>query len=183
MAFKGKIITNSKTKQTLEFVTTSRESKGRSLEMISSYEPYSKEPALHYHPYQYEHFTVLEGELTIRLNGRLIILQEGEFIDIPRNAIHSMWNNSAKKAVVGWKIMPALKTEYFLETAIGLANDNRTNEDGMPDVLQVALLAGNYNNEFRLAKPPHIIQKIIFTLLIPFALLAGKKATYKKYID
>lgn len=183
MAFKGKTITNSKTKQTLEFVTTSRDSKGRSLEMISSFEPYSKEPPPHYHPYQYEHFAVLEGELTIRLNGRLIILQEDEFIDIPRNTVHSMWNNSCKKTIVAWKIMPALKTEYFLETAIGLANENKTNEEGMPDLLQVALLAGNYNKEFRLAKPPHLIQRIIFALLTPFALLAGRKTLYKKYID
>jgi quercetin dioxygenase-like cupin family protein len=183
MAFKGKIITNSKTKQTLEFVTTSRDSKGRSLEMIASYEPYSKEPPQHYHPYQYEHFTVVEGELTIRLNGRLIILQQGEFIDIPRNTVHSMWNNSSKKTMVGWKIMPALKTEYLLETAIGLANDNKTNDDGMPGLLQTALLASNYSKEFRLAKPPHIVQKILFALLAPFARATGKKAVYKKYTD
>ncbi len=94
-----------------------------------------------------------------------------------------MWNNSGKRTIVGWKIMPALKTEYFLETVIGLANDNKTNEDSMPDVLQVALLAGNYHKEFRLVKPPHILQRIIFVLLTPLALLTGKKAVYKKYID
>jgi quercetin dioxygenase-like cupin family protein len=183
MAYKGKIVSNSKTKQTLKFITTAKDSKGRSLEMISSFEPYSKEPALHYHPFQYEYFTILKGELTVRLNGRLIILQEGEFIDIPKNTVHSMWNNSNTKTVVSWKTMPALKTEYFLETAAGLANDNKTYDDGVPGILQVSLLANKYKKEFRLAKPPYFIQRIIFSMLMPFAVLAGKKAVYKKYID
>jgi hypothetical protein len=60
MAYKAKIIGNAKTKQTLEFITTSKESDGRLLEMISAYEPHSKEPAQHYHPLQDEQFTVLE---------------------------------------------------------------------------------------------------------------------------
>ena len=66
MAYKGKIISNVKTKQTLEFITTSKDSNGQLLEMISTYEPYSKEPRAHYHPVQDEHFTVLQGELTVR---------------------------------------------------------------------------------------------------------------------
>jgi len=36
-----------------------------------------------------------------------------------------MWNNSGGTSVINWKIQPALSTEYFLETVMGLAADKK----------------------------------------------------------
>src|SRR4030095_16196364 len=99
MAFKGKVIHNNKTEQTLEFITNSKDSNGQLLEMYSTYKPHSKEPPLHYHPMQDEQFEIFEGEMCVRMNGKVITLKQGDSIDIPRNTIHSMWNNSDNKAV------------------------------------------------------------------------------------
>ena len=183
MAYKGKRISNPVNKQTIEFVSTAKDTSGGQLEMISTWEPKSARPAEHYHPYQDEVFKVLEGELTLSLNGKEVLLHAGESIHIPPKAVHAMWNNSNKKTKASWTVFPAFQTEYFLETGMGLAFDGKTGKNGLPGILQVALLAQKFSKEFRMRKPSYLLQRIIFCLLTPMALMAGKKAVYRKYID
>lgn len=165
MAFKGKVIHNAKTGQTLEFVTTAADGDGMLLEMISTYRPHSTRPPAHYHPFQDEHFTVLEGELTVRLNDETVILEKGYSIGIPKHVVHSMWNASGSKTIVQWKVMPALKTEFFLEALMDLSNHDKTGDSGKPPLSEMARLAQSYSREFRLAKPPYVIQKLFFRFL------------------
>ena len=183
MAHKNKIISNSTTGQSIRFIQTAKETAGRLLEMESSYEPASLEPVAHYHPSQEEIFTVITGELTVRLSDELFQLKEGERLVIPKNTVHSMWNASPARTVVNWKVMPALDTENFLETAMGIAANGRLNKKGMPPFLQTILLADKFSPVFRLARPAFALQKIIFLLLKPVALLMGYKAVYKQYLD
>lgn len=183
MAFKNKQICNPVTKQDIRFILTSKDTNGALLEMEVTYHAQSKEPATHYHPFQAEYFSVLQGQLTLRVDGQLQILNKGETFHIPFNKEHSMWNGTAEKTVVNWKVVPAMATENFLEMATGLAIDGKTNKKGMPDFLQVILMANKYANEFRLSKPSFAVQKIMFVILIPFSYLFGYKASYKKYLD
>ncbi len=183
MAYQNKTIHNTKTGQSIQFLKTAKETKGALLEMESTYSPHSKEPAPHYHPYQTEDFVVLQGEVTVRINGDVKILKEGDNLHLPANTIHSMWNNTDQPAVVNWKVRPALNTEYLLETGVGLANDNKVNAQGKLPLLQGALTANKFSKVYRLAKPSFIIQKIVFTLLTPIAYLLGYRATYQKYLD
>lgn len=183
MAFRNKTIFNKKTGQGIKFLQTGRDTEGKLLEMEAIFNAHSKEPAPHYHPRQEEFFTVISGELTVKIDGQIKVLQAGDTLYIPVNKVHSMWNNSPRSAVVNWKVSPALNTDQFLETAIGLANHGKTNEDGMPNILQVALLANKYHGVFRLAKPSFAVQKVVFTLLTPFAYVLGYRSSYKTYID
>jgi hypothetical protein len=94
-----------------------------------------------------------------------------------------MWNTTSEAASVNWKVIPAMDSEFLFETITGLANDNKTDAQGKPSMLQLVLTANKFSAVFRSAKPPFFIQKIIFYLLTPIAYLAGKKPVYKKYID
>ena len=183
MAFKNKTIRNLKTGQEIRFLQTGKDTAGKLLEMEVTYNEHSKEPAAHYHPYQAEDFTVVSGELTVRMDGQLKILSQGDTLHIPMNKVHSMWNHSGNKTVVNWKVQPAMNTEHLLETATGLANDSKTNDDGMPNILQIALMANKYADVFRLSKPQFAVQKIAFIILTPVAYLLGYKPTRKKYLD
>ncbi len=183
MAFKNKTISNPVTGYQVKFVQTGNDTDGQLLEMEAAYNGHSKEPAAHYHPFQVEDFTVLSGELTVRIDGALRILEQGDSIQIPANKVHSMWNNSDAKTVVNWKVRPAMNTEHLLETVAGLADEGKTNADGRPNFLQIALMAKEFSNVFRLAKPSIIIQEILFRVLTPFAYLFGYKPTYEKYLD
>lgn len=183
MAIKNKFIFNPKTKQEIRFIQTSRETQGRLLEMETTYNMRSPEPPPHYHPRQHEDFRVLEGELTVRIDGQVSVLRSGDTLHIPRNKVHSMWNNTDGRTVVNWKIQPALNTEHFLETAMGLAMEGKVNKRGMPGLLQVALMANKFAGVFRLSKPPYAVQRFLFAALAPFALLYGLRPTYTRFID
>ena len=179
MAYKNKLIHNPKTGQSIKFLQTAKVTNGRLLEMEAIYNTYSKEPAAHYHPFQEEKFTVTEGEISVRIDGQLKVLKTGDVLHIAKNVVHSMWNNTDARAKMNWKVEPALETEYFLETAAGLASDDKTDELGMPPLLQVSIMGNSFSNIFRLSKPPYALQKILFMLLSPIAYLNGYKATYK----
>ena len=183
MAHKGKEIRNPKTGQIIQFVQTQADTNGQLLELITTYEAHSKEPIAHYHPHQDEYFEVLQGELSIRLGGNLQTLQPGDKIHIKKNTVHSMWNATDDKTVASWKTIPAMDTEYLLELNTGLASDGKTNAEGVPGLLQVALMMNHFDHVFRLAKPPFAVQKIVFGLLTPFALLLGYRPFYRKYLD
>lgn len=183
MAHKNKLINNPKTGQSVTFLLTSGDTNGELLHMESSFRSFSKEPPPHYHPNQAEDFHVLSGELMVRMNGSVTVYKKNETFHIPPNKIHSMWNGSGNTTTVKWIVKPALNTENLLETISGLANDGRTNAQGMPDFLQSVLIARKYSNVFRAAKPPYFIQRLAFIVLTPISYLLGYRPSYKKYTD
>lgn len=183
MAVKNKIVRNPITGQAIRFVQTAANTGGELLEMETTYRPHSTEPTEHYHPYQAEDFTVLSGELTVRIDSQIIKLKAGDTLHISANKVHAMWNASDEETVVNWQVRPAMDTEYLLETANGLAADGKAAGNGMPPLLQTALLVNRFSGVFRVAKPPFIVQRILFTILMPVAYLAGYRSTYSKYLD
>jgi mannose-6-phosphate isomerase-like protein (cupin superfamily) len=182
MAYKNKMITNPLVGQNIKFLQTATDTKGKLLEMEAAYRPYSKEPPPHYHPHQEEDFTILKGQMTVRIEGKILLLNESDTLHVPANTVHSMWNNSGSTAIINWKVQPALDTEYFFEIASGLASDKKRSRR-MRSILQRSLLANKYSRVFRLSKPPFFIQKVVFIILTPFAWLVGYGASYKRYLD
>jgi quercetin dioxygenase-like cupin family protein len=183
MAFRNKEIKNPQTGQTIRFLQTSKDTAGGMLEMESIYETNSAEPPAHYHPRQEEDFLVLEGELMVRVDGKEKVLKRGDHLHIARNVVHCMWNKSGHRTVVNWKVVPAMDTEYLLETASGLAIEGKVDATGKPSLLQIALMMNRFSSVFRLARPPFAFQKIIFGLLVPFAFVAGYRSTYRHHLD
>ena len=176
MAIKGCEIRNPEAGQRIKFLQTTNETKGAFLEMISTYEAKSVEPPSHYHPYQEEYIEVISGELSVRMNGEVEILGPGHQLYIAKGMSHAMWNNSDKPASMRWKVVPALETERFLETIMGLASEGKTRSNGRFGLLQRAVTVNRFSKVFRLARPPYLLQKALFLLLTPIAYLCGCKA-------
>ena len=183
MAYRGKKINNPAAKLSIHFLQTAKDTGGRLLEMESTYQAGSIEPAEHYHPCQEEDFTVLQGELTVKMHGQITVLKPGDSLHIAPGVKHSMWNGSNSNTVVNWQVRPAMHTEHLLETAAGLASDGKVNKKGMPSILQVALMANKYSKVFRLSKPAFAVQKVVFVILSPFARLVGLQPDYQEYLD
>jgi len=183
MAYKNKLLINHLTGQDILFLQTAKDTNGEYLELETTYHSNSTEPPLHYHPFQSEDFTVLSGEVTVRINGGRRILKQGDTLHINANESHAMWNTSGDKAVVNWKVKPAMNTENLFETMNGLIKDGKTNSKGMPGILQISLTVSKFSPVFRLTRPSYIVQKILFFMIRPIAWLAGYRAVYKKYID
>ena len=62
------------------------------LEVETEYAPQGIAPPKHFHPEQDERFEVLEGSLRVNVDGDERDLAAGETIEIPRKAVHQMWN-------------------------------------------------------------------------------------------
>ena len=183
MAVPNKRISNRFTGLDIVFLQTARDTAGAMLEMEATYHTGSREPVSHYHPRQTEDFTVIEGELQVKLDGVMRTLRPGETLHIAAGQRHSMWNSGTTPAVVIWRVQPAMDTEYLLETLTGLANAGKTDANGFPGILQVALTANAISDVMRIAAPPFPVQWTAFTLLRPLARLLGYKPTYPEYLD
>ena len=183
MAVIGKAITNSKNGQYYRFIQTAASSGGKILEMESIYAPNTPEPVLHYHPFQDEYFKILDGEVTAKIGTRLRVLHKGNELHIPAGTHHAMWNPTAQTATINWKTLPALESEYLFETITGLVNDGKTGKNSRPHLLQMVMTGNRFSKVFRQAKPPYLLQKILFYALTPLAYLLGFRSIYKKYLD
>ena len=93
----------------------------------------------HRHPALVERFTVLEGELTLKLDGETGILSEGETAVVEAGVWHDWWNAGDRDARARVEITPGERFAHMIETMFGLARLGHTNAKGMPSPLQLAL--------------------------------------------
>lgn len=88
---------------------------------------------LHYHDKFVETFKARKGELSVELDGELLVLEEGQEKRIEKLALHRFFNPSANPITFEVKIEPASRNfEEFLQIMYGLAEDGKTNKQGIP---------------------------------------------------
>lgn len=165
----------------LIFRQTAADTNGELLEMEATYVPHSEQPPLHYHPYQEEQFEVLAGTYRARIGETEHTFQTGEHFTVPANTPHWMHNISDQEGCLLWQIRPAFKSQAFFETMWGLIADGKTNESGIPNLLQLVVILQAYRNEFRSASPPYPVQRVLFSVLVPIGWLRGYRARYARY--
>jgi quercetin dioxygenase-like cupin family protein len=132
----------------------------------------------HRHPGVVERFTVLEGELTLKVDGRISVLGQGQSATIAQNVWHDWWNASDRDARVRVEITPGERFGHMVETLFGLARLGHTDSHGLPNALQLALFAREFSDTMVLRSPPLAVQRVIFGALAPIAYWRGYRATY-----
>ena len=132
----------------------------------------------HLHPALVERFTVLEGELTLKLDGATSVLREGESAVIEANVWHDWWNASDRDARARVEITPGERFAHMIETLFGLARLGHTNDKGMPSFLQLALIGQEFSDVLVFRSPPPAIQRALFAVVAPIARRRGYRATY-----
>lgn len=163
------------------FHKTSADTQGEYLEMEVAYPPRSSRPPSHYHPYQEEHFEVLRGTFRVRMGDLERTYETGEKFTVPPNTHHWMHNISDQEGCLLWQIRPAMKSQAFFETLWGLEADGKTDAQGRPGLLQLAVILHEYSQEFRLTSPPDWVQRLLFGFLSPIGKLLGYRAKYARY--
>jgi quercetin dioxygenase-like cupin family protein len=143
--------------------------------------PQATPAAAHIHPHQEERFEVVRGTLKLDVAGVVQILHAGDTAVVPKGTPHTWWNVGEDEAHIVADVRPALRTELFFETFFGLANDGKTNRRGMPNLLQFAAIAREFEDEVRLAKPSAAVQRVVFTPLAILARLMGYRGWYPRY--
>ena len=69
----------------------------------------------------------------------------------------------------------------MFETLFGLGRDGKTDEEGSPRLLQGAVRLEEYEDAYRLARPPLPVQKAMLAVLAPIGKLFGYRARYARY--
>jgi mannose-6-phosphate isomerase-like protein (cupin superfamily) len=110
--------------------------------------PRGSAPPKHFHPGQDERFEVTSGTLRARVDGREHTLTTGQTLEIPRGAVHQMWNDGSEPAHALWVTSPAGRTAQWFE-ALASA--------GKPGPLDYGVLLSEYRDVFRLAGPQPLV--------------------------
>ena len=136
----------------------------------------------HLHPAIEERFTVLRGRVGFRLSGRDSIAQPGVRVVAPAGVPHDWWNAGPEEALVRVEIRPAHRFEALIQNAFGLAQDGKVNRRGMPNLLQLAVFAREFDDVIQFTHPPRVVQRLLFGLLAPLARLLGYRGSYPEYL-
>ena len=140
--------------------------------------------AEHYHPSVQERFRVVAGRLGTRLDGVEGTLSVGEEATVPPGMPHDWWNAGDTEASVIVELTPAdPRFPEMIATVFGLANAGRTNAKGMPNLLQLALIATEFADVIVFTKPPAVVQKALFGALAPIARRRGYRGIYPEYLE
>ncbi|MVM33845.1 cupin domain-containing protein [Spirosoma sp. HMF4905] len=128
----GRTIVNPVLKEETIFLEISRESGGRHTLVDVLLAPEAGTP-MHYHTDFSEEFTCLEGELSIKLNKKIIRLKRGESIIAPARSKHRFFNQSRAPCRFQCRFTPGFPGfEQTLQISYGLARDGKTTAQGTP---------------------------------------------------
>jgi quercetin dioxygenase-like cupin family protein len=136
----------------------------------------------HVHSAIEERFTVLRGQVGFRLSGREAIAELGKKLIVPAGMPHDWWNAGPEEALVRVEIRPAARFEAMILNAFGLGQDGKVNRKGMPNLLQLAVFAREFDDVIQFTRPPRVVQRVLFGMLAPVARLLGYRGSYPEYL-
>lgn len=143
---------------------TVREASAEALEVEAVWTPTPAKPPVHLHPHQDEHFRVSEGELSVEIEGELHVVRAGEALDVPRGAVHKMWNGGEGPCRAVWRIAPALRTEEFFAAVHESRAHRRTAKGGTITLLGSGRVLREFAGEFRLPLPSALARPLLAVL-------------------
>lgn len=135
-------------------------------------------PDEHLHPHQEEIIEVLDGEYAVEIAGSETRLNDGEEITIPEATPHRHYNPSAEPVRVAHEHHPARDSAAHAETMWALAQDGKTDEKGMPNMLRFAVISKAYPEIAYTTAVPIPVQKGMVALLAPLGRLVGYRPEY-----
>jgi quercetin dioxygenase-like cupin family protein len=145
------------------FVETVAESGGRRTRLEVELMPGGGN-APHRHLSYAEYFTCLEGELTVRVDGLLHVLQPGDEAAAAIGVLHCFANETSEAVRFRVDLEPGHRGfEQALQIGYGLAEDGETNAKGMPKNLVYAAVLLELA-EMRVVGPLRLLQPLLRVL-------------------
>ena len=93
--------------------------------------------------------------MKFRMNGKRIVAGPGETVVVPMPARGTSSPTAAtRRSRSASRSTPAMKMEDLLENTIALATEGKTNRNGMPTPVHLALFVREYEQEVRAPFPP-----------------------------
>ena len=174
---------NPATRETGRIVTGAGDTDGRYMQSETRVRPGGAVSVAHRHRECTERFEVLEGELTVQLDGRTRTLLAGEQVTIAPGAAHHYANRSDADVVFRFDVWPAARFEAMVVTLFALATEGRTDAKGRPSPLQMAVILDEYDDVLELVGPPRWLQRLAIALLARIGRARGLRAIYAHHAD
>jgi len=176
-------ITNPAIGHRVTFLQTAEQTNNTLLQIEYTVERPELEPAipLHKHLKIEERFEAIGGKLGVVLDGKEQILSAGEVVTIPPGTPHTFWNAGQGELRFITDVQPPGDLQTYWETVFGLAQDGKVNANGLPNILQLAVVApfaDSYNPNV-----PVGVTKVLVAALGRLGRLLGYKARYPQYSD
>jgi mannose-6-phosphate isomerase-like protein (cupin superfamily) len=139
----------------------------------------------HVHPSFSERFEVLAGRVGLRVGDEQGVGGPGTVRDVPPGTVHDWWNAGEDEAHVLVEVRGPIEVlrrfDEMIVTLFGLAHEGRVGRNGMPGLLQTALLADEFSDVIRFVRPPFAVQRALFKIVAPIARRTGRRATYPQH--
>jgi len=108
-------------------------------------------PPPHVHSREEEGFYILEGEITVTINGERVVATAGMFANMPVGTPHSFKNESSKPAKMLISVAPAGLEKMFFEVGVPLPEGSTTALPPTKEEIEKLLaVAPKYGIEIRL---------------------------------
>ena len=145
--------------------------------------PGGRVAAAHLHPTIEERFLVLRGRVGFLIGDEEHELGPGEGATVPAGTVHDWWQVGADEAQVIVEVVPGVRFVEMVGSLFGLARAGKVGAAGMPDPLQLAVIATEYRDEIVFLSPPPLVQKLTLPPLALVGRLAGKRPKYDEYLE
>jgi quercetin dioxygenase-like cupin family protein len=110
-------------------------------------------PPPHVHSREEEGFYILEGEITLTIDGKPVIARTGTFANLPVGVAHSFKNESGKPARMLISVAPAGLEQMFFEIGVPvLPGATAAPPPTKEDIDKLLAVAPRYGIEIRLPK-------------------------------
>lgn len=178
---KNKTIRNPTIGHRITFLQTAAQTNGQLLQILYAVEEPEAKPAipLHMHLRCAERFEVVAGKLGVILDGERRWLGVGEQVHISPRTAHTFWNAGEGELRFITDVHPPGQLQTYWETVFGLAEDGKVGKNGLPNLLQLAVLAplaDSYD-----PRVPLPVTKLMIGVLGGIGRLLGYKASYPQY--
>jgi mannose-6-phosphate isomerase-like protein (cupin superfamily) len=182
---------NARMGQKARLLTLPGETGGRSFVLEYVNRPFAGEYAVpaHVHPTYAETFEILAGRARYRLGREERTAEAGERLVLPAGVTHvHPWSDSAEELHVRQTaeadppdLRGLVASLQGAITIFGLAGAGKVNERGLPNPLQLAVIAATTIPGTYLAGPPRPLQRVLFRALGGVGRALGYRAAYAEY--
>jgi quercetin dioxygenase-like cupin family protein len=173
----GDRLENPVTGEVLVFHRTAVETDGEFVLVETIVGPNASVAAAHVHPFQTERFEVLAGQVGLRIGDEELVARPGDVAVVPPGTPHRFWNAGEEEARFLCDVRPALGFESLIETMFTLAAEGKTNRKGLPNPLQLAVIAQAHFDTVRLPFPPVALQRAALAVGAPLGRALGYRET------
>lgn len=125
---------------------------------------------------------MVRGQVGFTLGRRHEVAEPGQSLEAAPRVVHDWWNAGETEGQVRVEVEPAARFEAAIRHVFCLAQDGKTDQKGMPGLLQLALFAREFDDVIRFTRPPRLLQRLLFLVLAPLARRRGFQGNYPEYL-